>query len=263
MTKSQSLSTADISSVFRLLSDMRELREDRERQQVWAVDVMVKLIGASYGFSVSFRDFRPEGQTRIARLNHGTVQEPIHMAFLSEWGNAHPLSEDPLVAGTIDATGATHVNTLRDIEAQMPIDDFVVTQLFLKPVNVRDVLVTFYRNPEFAVDGFSFHRRGNHPVYTQREKQIVELFIDELHDLKRRGLIDPPDFTDRIPENLQRLIPHLIGGASQRTIAEEMGLTYQTVRSYTRDLYEHLGVNRREAFLEHLRKQSRGLWSDR
>lgn len=261
MSKFQSLTLSDIRKVFRLLSDVRELREDPERQQTHAIDVMIELLGASYGLSMSLVDFHPAGSPGITRMVFGSREEAAQAAYVAHW-NDHPHLANPLVAETRGVTTSTHVATLSGLAGLISLDEFPAAAEFIRSSQVKDVMFTFFRNPGFAIDAFSFHRRGESAAFDERDQRMAQLFIDELHDLKQRGLLDPPDFSAGLPDSLRRLLPHLLGGKSQKEIAEEMGLSYQTIRSYTRDIYERFKVNSREGLVDRLRKKEMPMWCD-
>ena len=52
-----------------------------------------------------------------------------------------------------------------------------------------------------------------------------------------------------LPPRLLTLAQHLTTGRTLKQIAREMGVTYDTVRSYTKPLYAHYGVHTRAAFV--------------
>ena len=58
---------------------------------------------------------------------------------------------------------------------------------------------------------------------------------------------------DTLPTRLQRLAPLLLTGLNQKQIAAQEGLSYHTVRSYTKELYATLEVSSRQELMVKLR----------
>ena len=59
-----------------------------------------------------------------------------------------------------------------------------------------------------------------------------------------------------LPPRLLTLADHLTTGRSLKQIAREMGVTYDTLRGYTKPLYGHYGVHSRAAFVEAWNRES-------
>ena len=60
---------------------------------------------------------------------------------------------------------------------------------------------------------------------------------------------------DGLPRRLQVLAPWLLTRLSQKQIAAELGLSYHTVRSYVKELYDTVGVGSREELSTRLRNE--------
>lgn len=59
-----------------------------------------------------------------------------------------------------------------------------------------------------------------------------------------------------LPPRLQLLTPLFLTGLSQKQIAQHTGLSYHTVRSYSKEIYARLAVSSREELVVKIRADS-------
>jgi len=257
MGKSQRLRVSDVRRVFGILGDARDLPHDPERRERLIVDGMNELIGGSYGFAVRFIDYTPRRSARVGSVVMGTVQEPLQKKYTFDWGQRHPLRGDPVVDRTLREYGPTVTTSMTRLCNREQIVRYSAYDELFAPVGINDILVAFFRERDrTTVRGYAWHRRGRRRAYADRDLRLARLLIDEQFDLYRRGVFRASERLDDLPPRLLQLLHLLLGPLGQKQIARELGVTYQTVRSYTKQLYDQLGVASREQLFVMFRGQA-------
>jgi DNA-binding CsgD family transcriptional regulator len=253
MRRSQRLRLSDVRRVFQTLGDARELRHDQVRQEVRIVDTMTDLLGASFGFALQFGEFRPKAATHIQRAVPGSTQDPRVVRYLTGWGKRSDFNDDPMMHATWGHDGPVHTTSRSGVMTYEAIKPYRIYEEMVEPAEIRDVLMTFFRYPGTNVTrGYAFQRTVRQEEYEPRDHRLAHLFTTELYRLYREGLLEQPSPMDALAPRLARMARQLMTGRSQRQIALNLNLTYQTVRSYTKELYDTVGVSSREALVAKL-----------
>lgn len=254
MSKSQTLRLSEVRRVFRLLGDVRELRHDQARQELLIVDTLVELLNADHGFALRFDGYRPGRPTRIEMAVPCSQQDPLMLRYLQDWGRRSSLDDDPNVVLTRPRARATVVSRMSGMMTPEQMRTWRIYEELWEHERLCDVLVAFFRYPRSdRVRGYAMHRTHGKVPYGRRDLRLARLFCDELLRLHRAGKLEPPPVVTSLPPRLRRPADLMLGGLSQKQIADEMGLSYQTVRSYSKQLYDMLGVHSREQLSERLR----------
>lgn len=253
MGLSQRLRLSDVRGVFRILSDARDLRHDPRQQEKVIVDAMVELLDADFGHAVRYAEFRPHRPTSVKQVVFGSIQDDRVSRYVSEFGRTHDINDDPMKPVTWDKTGPTHTTSrAKDI----PFDElknYKVFEALTEPAKINDAVLTFFRYPRsHDTRGYSFIRTLDKKEFTPRELRITHLLCSELHRLYLEGVLEERSPLDNLPPRLACLAQDLMTGLSQKEIARMRMLSYETVRSYTKELYERLAVSSREGLMAKL-----------
>lgn len=250
MSHSQHLRLSDVRHVFRLLGDVRDLRHDYAAQEKRVLDGICELVGAQQGFAVRFEDFRPGRVTRISRFLASETSDAQMLRFGAWFNVGDNLSKDVMTVCTrsrptnADAISRSSLLSYRDWQ------DWQVFEAFVDPSRILDTLVVWFRYPGTdRIRGYSVQRNVGYGEYKPRHVRIARLLATEMFRLYREGRLEPPAAVEDLPPRLRQIVPLLVTGLSQKQIAQRTGLTYHTVRSYTKQLYDLLGVHSREQLM--------------
>ncbi len=259
MKRSQQLTLTDVRGVFRILGDARDLRYDQSQQETNIVDEMVDLLDASFGFAVRFDGFRLDAPTKVERLVPGTIQDPQAVHYLSHWGKNSNFDDTPMMNATRIQAGPVYSTTRSDVLTFDNLKSYRIYPELIEPAEMYDVLMTFFRYPGCDITrGYIFHRTIRQKEYELRHRRLAQLFSTELHRLYHEGSLEPRGLLNTLPPRLARIARQLKTGQSQRQIARSQNLSYHTVRSYTKELYDTVGVGSREELVAKLFNRGAG-----
>ena len=263
MPQSARLTQNDFRRVFRILGDARDLRHDLAAQERRIVDGLCKLLGAPMGWATSFNNFRPGANTAITRLVPGAVACPITLGCLADWGAMDDYQGDPLVKAGRHSTCRTDVIARSGLMSYEDLSDYPIFEHFARPAKIYDSVALWFREINSdAIRGYALHRCSGEKDFSAKAIALARVFAVELAMLHDQGQLTPvaplthPAALNKLPPRLRRLVPYLLTGMSQKQVAREMGLSYHTVRSYTKELYDCLRVGSREAFTAKLRESN-------
>ncbi|MEM6749645.1 MAG: LuxR C-terminal-related transcriptional regulator [Planctomycetota bacterium] len=247
----------DVRGMARLLGDLRELRHDTLAQEQRIVDGLCELVGAPFGWASSFDGFRPGQPTRLTRFVTGEVQDPAVARAFTEWSQLSTFDDDPLVVkarrSRLDADQLCRSQSWADDDWRR----FPIFEALNEPAGIVDSLALWFRYPGGeAIRGFALQRTTGDRNFAPRELALARLIIEEIGALYRDGLLEP-DTPPKLPARLANLVPLLLSGLSQKQIAAQTGLTYETVRSYAKELYPAFRVKSREELIATLAGRKR------
>lgn len=240
-----------------MLGDVRELRHDQTAQDRLIVDCLRDLVDASIGNAMSFGNFRPGAATYIKKHTAGTIEDPVVTRFVAQWGKTSQFSDDPMLHVMRNQTGPVSTNVRSDEMTYEYIQGFRVYEEVIEPAGLLDGMATFFRYPgSDSIRAYAFHRKTGQKEFGAYEHRLAALFIDELYKLYLDGSLEPIGLMDALPPRLTRIAREMATGKSQRQIAMNLNLSYHTVRSYSKELYDTAGVSSREALVAKLMKRS-------
>jgi uncharacterized protein YerC len=250
MSHSKTLTLQDLRSMFRILGDARELKHDKVQQEQVIVDGLCNILGASLGWASGFSGFLPGRTTKIEHFVPGEVQSNKVLGVIQDWSSLHRMDEDPMVSLSCPSRKNADV-TCRS--KKLTTDQWAKTDIYeavVDPIDAVDSLVLWFRYPQSdRIRGYAMQRLGRQREFSDKDVELARLFAEELFVLFTENHLEPAGEITALPNRLQSLLPLLLGGKSQKQIARESGLSYQTVRSYTRELYDLLRVDSRQALI--------------
>ncbi len=247
------MDTSDFRSVFRVLSDARELRYDQPQQERVIVDAMTDLLGACFGHAMQVDNFRPGAPTCIKRFVPGSIQDRGVTKYLTEWGRNSDFDDDPMSHITRDKRGPAYTISRSAVMSYQDMVPYRIFEEMVEPAGGSDVILTFFRYPQSnTVRQYAFQRKATQKDFEPRQLALADLFISELHKLYQQGVLEPSNLLIDLPRRLLQVAHQLRTGRSQPQIALHLNLSYQTVRSYTKELYDIVGVISRAALVAKL-----------
>lgn len=258
MAQSQRIRLGESRRVFRLISELRDLRDDTEGQERRAVDGLCDLVGATMGWATRFDDFREGGTAQVLRFVPGSVTDAKWLRHIAWWGEISCPADDMLLYKCLPRRfPADAVCGLSVYESEEQRRSTRSYEELGVPLGIRDSLAVWFREPRSdRIRSYALQRTHDDRDYGRKEIRLARLFAAELLRLHRDGHLQPRSMkaTAELPPRLQRLVPHLLTGLGQKQIAFKMGLSYETVRSYTKELYALLAVGSREELGELMRR---------
>ena len=147
--------------------------------------------------------------------------------------------------GLPDGSG---IEVLRALAPSMPNTSFVVLTVFEDDASIREALsagavgyMLKRSGWRSIVDGVQLAAGGGSPLDAQIARRLLEVWRS--HGSRESQTVnDLPELTAKENELLRQMVKT---GDSVKEIAEALGLTYATVRTYIRRIYVKLGVHNR------------------
>jgi DNA-binding CsgD family transcriptional regulator len=253
MSHSTQPKLSELRAIFRLLGDVRDLKHDRAARHPHMVNGLCRLLGARQGSVLEIDGFVPGGSLKLLGIHHGGWANPAAAALWEGLLRAGNFQSDVVMMAATRVPGDV-VAALR--EQLVPDQTFYAAPLVqeLMPVVEIDAHVVGWCRPTPArpdrVLGLTFHREWRAKPFNRRQREMLRIFIDELHHLHRDGVLDPPAapgprLTGREAEVLQRLLK----GDSMKETASRLGLSAHTVHDHVKSLYRKFGVSTRAELL--------------
>jgi DNA-binding CsgD family transcriptional regulator len=244
---------ADTRAVFRVLGDVRDLRADRAAWQRHAIESLAPMLGAAQGTCLWLEHFRPGGALKVRELLHAGWSNPANAAMWEEALDSGNFAADPQMVPAMRIADPV-VAVLRP--QLVPDDQWYSAPLV--PDWLRVTETDGHASGWFRMDGardealvFAFHRYWRDRPATERQRNVLRLFVEELSLLWREGRLAMTAAV-RLPELSPRerqVLDRLAAGDSVRQAALFLGLSHRTVEDHVKSLHRKFGVKRRGELL--------------
>jgi DNA-binding CsgD family transcriptional regulator len=246
MGKSAALRLRDIREVFRLIGDVRDLRADPVAARQCIASGLCKLTGGVHGFTLDLEGMKPGMQLVSKQMVIGGHPDDNGLKYLIESQQANHFRHiDPTTLWAIRSSSRRTARLKAEMFAKRVWEMHPYFNVHFKPAGLGDLLIGFYRREnEGSALGVSVARQRGDGQFTTRHRAIVELIIQELAELRSRGLFDTaatPALTGRERQVLQELLQ----GSSLKQAAARLGLSRHTVDHHVKAIHRKLRVNSR------------------
>jgi DNA-binding CsgD family transcriptional regulator len=250
---SQVLRLRDVRAIYRLIGECRDLGGDWCGWQQRMQEGLCRLVGAQVAIGGELRGFRTERAEVVGIVDQGWSGIQEREYWLHYMGQGGP-NVDPVLARAAqlprrrlltctrreliddrDWYGSSHFNELR---RQSRLDACLNSFASLSaPGDDVSHVITLHRP------------LGDRP-FGSRERLMVHWFQHELVPLVGRQLASArePSLMALSPRQRQTL-KCLLAGASEKQIAERLGIRQPTVHEYVTAIYRHFGVHSRAELL--------------
>jgi DNA-binding NarL/FixJ family response regulator len=193
----------------------------------------------------------------------GTLARVLNRAegfrCLSEHANAEdalkelPTVKPEVVLMDINLPGMNGVECVRQLKQLLPQVQVMMLTVYEDTENIFNALAagaTGYmlkRTPQAQLlEAIREVRRGGSPMTTHIARKVVSSF-------QRTAALAPP--TENLSQREQEVLDLLSQGLMYKEIADKLGISYETVHTYIRRIYEKLQVRTRtEAVAKFLRR---------
>jgi hypothetical protein len=251
MAQLDELTAHDVYAVFRLVGEVRELGADVRGWRAHAMRELRRLIPARVVMDAETRPVisGPHSFFEAASLGCEDRERDTHEELFF-----HPQPDlyDPSwpSLGQRSRVGAVNYTLLRP--------SFIPDREWRRSAYVRDVRHRFHIDEALyssrAVPAWScnhmlaLHRPLGEPPFTERQRQLLALFHDELVRLWAGAGLIAPDGRP-LPPALRATITALLDGDSAKQAAARLGLGEHTFADRLKRLYRLLGVHSRGELL--------------
>lgn len=246
MRKSKRLTENELRSVFRLLSDLREMRHDQPAMHRYLVDRLTQLLGASAGFVGDVAAWGDPDKMQIESLTiskQGASQIAQTMRILISRNN---FWDDPTAVAAAANGKDVCADSFAGLGAQLDLKQFDLYQQAKSLARHKDHLVAWAKTGDGkgGANVVSLHRYGGmERFFSGREVALVRLLFEEMHWMYRTGRLTPPvPGTTELPVRLQEILRLLLAGRSPKQIALSLDISLHTVRDHIKRIYQKLGV---------------------
>jgi DNA-binding CsgD family transcriptional regulator len=242
MNTTASLSTADASSIIRLLGEVAIVEGSLAAQKRYLMDGLATIIDAdSWAWATSCRF-----QSDEVPLNSGFLSGGFSPQQFAKFQEAleHP---DTAVLNA----GLTREFELRQTHLTRHRDQIDTEGLFYKsavyPIwiaaGVEQVIMSVRPSGDRYISNAGLYRRQGRPPFSPREVKIAHIVLSEvpwLHDVLPSGL---GTVVTQLTPRLRITLNLLVEGQSRTQIAEHLGLSVATVDGYVKDVFRHFRVH--------------------
>lgn len=244
--------------IFRLLGDVQELRFNPHSWRENLVSGLCTLINARQGMTIQFSHFTPEGIVGVDGLVFGGHPDMSEMGFWDQWGRKGVFREDPQI--DFGSKYPKHMLTARR-EDIIPDKQWHSSPFYIECAaqsRVRGTITSFFRIP--GTDdafGLAMHREKSDGNFSIKEKQMVEMTMQELYLLfQENRLPDLIPAATSLTFRQSQVLHYMIQGDSEKQIAARMQLSKHTVHDHIKAIYKYYDVQSRgELFACFIRRQ--------
>ena len=180
---------------------------------------------------------------------------------LSEYANAEaaleglPKDKPEVVLMDINLPGMNGVECVRQLKQKMPGVQVMMLTAYEDTENIFNALAAgasgymLKRTPrDELLEAIREVQRGGSPMTTHIARKVVQSF--------QKSAAAPPPVESNLSEREQQVLDCLSQGFLYKEIAEKLGISYETVHTYIRRIYEKLQVRTRtEAVAKFLKRE--------
>ncbi|WP_411826523.1 helix-turn-helix transcriptional regulator [Luteolibacter sp. AS25] len=236
------ISESDARAMIRLLADTAILPGGHFEKKRFLVDGMAELIGSHCWVWTLGCKIRPnEPQTYVAFL-HGGFDDRRFTHFLE--AIEHP--DMPAAAAQFYLALSSGQHTTMVLEEIDPDSHSIkgeVSEIW-KKADIGPVILSGYPLDSDSTSTIGLYRPYDAPPFSQREKAIAHLILNEVPWLHLSGW--PEDRGAAVPtlNKKQRLLLNLLlEGLPRKAAADQMSISENTVSRYAWEVFQHFGVS--------------------
>jgi DNA-binding CsgD family transcriptional regulator len=263
MSKSGSLRVLDVSNVFRLIGDCRDLGTDPDLWNQRMIEGLTWLVGCSSVTTGEGVWFRSAKSLRWPVKRFCVGFDDKERSYLIRYVREGHFVADPLVRAIGKSTARLITCTRRELVTDPDWYGSVSYNEFRRPAGIDDQLSSVYSaGDRGAIDVVTMHRRPGERPFSLRERNILNFFHGELGRLIGGALVSAEEpGPDGLSRRLRQTLMCLIEGDSEKQVAGRLGLSQATAHQYVTSLYRFFSVRSRGQLMAHiLRRVGSGQW---
>ena len=255
MGHSQRLALRDIRSVYQILGEISDLGLVPDLWRRHMLVQLSKLIGARVGLTVDLTNAFPGCcPAPIDPMDVGFVNERESGLWLQYLKSTDWKTNDPSSVAMFNLHQRTRFFT-RDRREMVDNKDWYMSPIVSEArrgSGIDHFVVSSARVARPGVlTGFILYRPWGDTPFHPRSRKIVQLFhLELLRRLWPTGRNTPREYLD-LPRHQRLILRGILAGSSAKEIAQRLELSTNTVNSYTKTLYQRLGVDSRGQLFTH------------
>ncbi|WP_437313015.1 response regulator transcription factor [Sorangium sp. So ce385] len=242
--------------LIRLIAEAQEIPANHPERQKHLISGLLRILGAVVGGSVVDCDFRPGGRgafTAIVLEGWDSTTLPA-LEVLAQSGSAFNPGLRELMRVSPARISATTTAMRQEL-----IDDRLwygspYVEHHLGPAHLDHALYSTRRGATpSVVHGLGMYRAKNERPFDEEDRSLLHLFHLECESMLRAPtpMIDDV-LRAQLPRRERQTLDLLLGGRTDKEIAERLGISRYTVNQYTKSIYRRFGVGSRSMLLARL-----------
>lgn len=245
----------DVRAVVALLGRVADMDGTAVEKKLALMDGLCEMLDVDAWLWVVSR-FDPGSPPMAMHLHHGGLTErQLGLIFEASQDADNPPPEDEAIASEL-RLGKPFTRRRAD---WVPDDLWRGEhhRIYRSKIGIDEFIYGMFPIAGNLFSGIGLHRNSGRPAFTARERQLVHIVITQIPWLHRAGLPESElDSLEDYGRGVMELSPRLrtvfgllIQGWKRAQIAEQLGLSENTVKSHIRDVYKHFGVGDHVALL--------------
>ncbi len=248
---SPGLAPDDVRCLLRLLGECHEIRHAGDDATLHLLQGLAGLTRSQVGLRMDCPRIASDEPPIIDSVSDFGWANAADRDRIYEFMRERPLNADPLSTAVIDADGDLVTRTRSDAVTARAWSRTEIHNEVHRPSRIDDSLLSLSRGPCGRARVLVFKRSCGEPLYGPREREIVHVAHAEC--AWALAGTTPPDVQlddDWTPRERQTL-DLLLTGASEKSVAAQLGISPHTVHDYVKIIYRRLGVTSRAELMAH------------
>jgi DNA-binding CsgD family transcriptional regulator len=235
-------------ALLRLQGELREMRGDAMTLRQHALEGLCQIVGAAVGMLAMATDHQPGMTTRILDYNDCGYSDSDRASLLRHLVE-HGASSDPCIAKMSQREANIVALRSDDLLPGRAWYETAYVNEYLYPARLDKALHCRRATdqPE-VVHGMTLQRCWGDRAFTEEDCSLLELFQQEcgwIYDVGSHGVDGGTLPGVQLPPRLRSVLEQLLTGASEKQIADQLGLTPQTLHQYVKAVYRAANVRSR------------------
>jgi DNA-binding CsgD family transcriptional regulator len=249
---SQVLAWEDARAIFRLVEELKQLGHD---PVTWRMHLLSQLIALTRG-SVAVGGESPlssflSPSTHAGCVDTGWTTESDRRTWLAACSRTEP-DLDPSDESIATLSAASFTRERQDLASDTAWYRSDMYNEHYRPAGIDHYLVSHLRIPELGAAHYVILFKGlRDRRFTGRDRAIVHCLHRELGEAWRAAN------QAMLPRRLRQTLEWLELGASEKEVADHLGISQQTVHAYCKGLHKRFGVRSRGELLARARTRPR------
>ncbi len=235
---------SDLNALIRLLGEVAGLSTPLADRKRVLMDRLSELLDADGWIWTTSTGFSPGEVPAAVACSYGGFSDRQFGLLLEASQDADcPIPENEVMIADILQNG--HITRTRsDWINDEQLHAHPSWKLYRKPAGTDHYLFSLWPIAGGCVSGIGLHRAPGRPDFTARERRMIHLVasnIDWLHiaDLPENA----PARVAVLSPRLRTVFAYLLQGWNRKRIADQLGLSANTIAGYQKDIYRRFEVN--------------------
>jgi DNA-binding CsgD family transcriptional regulator len=268
LSKSNRLRHCDLKAIFRLIGDCRDLGADPLAWRRRLLDGLLQLTGGRVAYVVGLLGF-PGPAIRAAEMVHVGLEGPRQSKLFGEHFEFMARGGDDSMLSAFAALPHDRLQS-RSHDQMIDVDQWRRSESYQRYHRAMDMEPGVLSMIPLHVGGVRYHhtlsvrRCVGERSFSLRDVRVLDCLHHELAPQigRRLAAANEPSASNLSPR-LRETLDSLLDGASEKQIADRIGISCATVHEYVTALYRRFGVNGRAELMARWIRYGRGTASNK